>query len=71
MDPRCQRAYDQSPQIGRLAETTYVSQCLSKLPHDSALAPSVDPSVSLIPPVNASSSYYDGIAQSIDFAFPE
>jgi len=44
-------------------------QCLSKLPHDSALAPSVDPSVSLIPPVNASSSYYDGIIQAIDFAF--
>ncbi|KAI0271789.1 Di-copper centre-containing protein [Russula aff. rugulosa BPL654] len=35
--------------------------CLSKLPHDSALTPSVDPSVSLIPPVNASSSYYDDI----------
>ena len=44
-------------------------QCLSKLPHDSALTPSVDPSVSVIPPVNASSSYYDGMVQSIGFAF--
>jgi len=35
--------------------------CLSKLPHDSALTPSVDPSVSLIPPINVSSSYYDDI----------
>ena len=42
-------------------------QCLSQQPHDLALTPSVDPSVSLIPPVNASSSYYDGRIQSIDF----
>ncbi|KAI0291784.1 Di-copper centre-containing protein [Multifurca ochricompacta] len=33
--------------------------CLSHLPHDPALKPSVDPSVSLIPPLNASGSYYD------------
>jgi hypothetical protein len=39
-------------------------QCLSRLPHDPALTPSVDPSVSLIPPVNTSSSYYDGILLS-------
>jgi tyrosinase len=39
-------------------------QCLSHLPHDPALAPSVDPSISLIPPVNVSSSYYDGIVPS-------
>ena len=44
-------------------------QCLSRLPHDSALTPSVDPSVSLIPPINSSSSYYDGMIQSIGFAF--
>ena len=36
-------------------------QCLSHQPHDPALAPSVDPSISLIPPVNASGSYYDGM----------
>ncbi|KAF8470980.1 Di-copper centre-containing protein [Russula ochroleuca] len=35
--------------------------CLSQLPHDPALTPSVDPSVSLIPPVNTSSSYFDDI----------
>ena len=37
-------------------------QCMSHLPHDPALSPRVDPSNSLIPPVNASSSYYDGLA---------
>ncbi|KAN0118256.1 Di-copper centre-containing protein [Russula decolorans] len=35
--------------------------CLSHQPHDPALAPSVDPSISLIPPVNASGSYYDDL----------
>jgi tyrosinase len=50
-----------TPHIGRLPEVIFRIQCLSKLPHDSALTPSVDPSVSLIPPVNASSSFYDGI----------
>ncbi|KAA1473808.1 Di-copper centre-containing protein [Dentipellis sp. KUC8613] len=34
-------------------------KCLSHLPHDPAFSPSVDPSISLIPPVNASGSYYD------------
>lgn len=34
--------------------------CLSNLPHDDALTPSVDPSISNIVPVNASGSYYDG-----------
>ncbi|KAH9011802.1 Di-copper centre-containing protein [Lactarius pseudohatsudake] len=33
--------------------------CLSHFPHDPALTPRVNRSVSLIPPVNASSSYYD------------
>jgi tyrosinase len=47
------------PYVGRFAEVQ--TQCLSKVPHDPALTPSVDPLVSLIPPVNASSSYYDGI----------
>jgi len=44
----------------RLAEALSGFQCLSKLPHDPALTPSVDPSVSLIPPVNKSGSFYDG-----------
>jgi len=35
--------------------------CLSHLPHDTALTPTVDPSVSLIPPINATGSYYDDI----------
>ncbi|EIM81714.1 Di-copper centre-containing protein [Stereum hirsutum FP-91666 SS1] len=33
--------------------------CLSNLPHDDALTPSVDPSISNIVPVNTSGSYYD------------
>ncbi|KAH8976448.1 Di-copper centre-containing protein [Lactarius deliciosus] len=33
--------------------------CLSHLPHDPALTATVDPSISLIPPINASGSYYD------------
>ncbi|KAI9447354.1 Di-copper centre-containing protein [Lactarius psammicola] len=37
------------------------TNCLSHLPHDPALTPTVDPSVSLIPPFNASSSYYDDL----------
>jgi hypothetical protein len=41
-------------------------QCLSDLPHDPALSPSVDPSISLIPPVNVSSSYYDGMFRYLD-----
>ncbi|KAH9974194.1 Di-copper centre-containing protein [Russula vinacea] len=43
------------------AEWIRAVHCLSQTPHDPALAPIVDPSVSLIPPVNASSSYYDDI----------
>ncbi|KAI9436424.1 Di-copper centre-containing protein [Lactarius indigo] len=35
--------------------------CLSHLPHDPALTATVDPSVSLIPPINASGSYYDDL----------
>ena len=34
---------------------------MSHLPHDPSLTPTVNPSVSLIPPVNVSSSYYDGL----------
>jgi tyrosinase len=51
------------------SETVFYLQCLSNLPHDPGLAPSVDPSVSLIPPVNASGSYYDGMSQSIEVTF--
>ncbi|KAH9986888.1 Di-copper centre-containing protein [Russula compacta] len=43
------------------AEWIRAVNCLSHLPHDPALAPSVDPSLSLIPPVNASGSYYDDL----------
>lgn len=35
--------------------------CLSHLPHDDALTATVDPSVSLIPSINASGSYYNDI----------
>jgi tyrosinase len=55
--------------IGRLAKAIFGIQCLSKLPHDPALTPSVDPSLSLIPPLNTSSSYYDGTTQSFSLAF--
>ena len=54
-----------------LAEDIFGFQCLSQLPHDPALTPSVDPSVSLIPPVNTSGSYLDGMIQSIDLAFQD
>ena len=52
-----------------LAEDIFGFQCLSQLPHDPALTPSVNPLVSLIPPVNTSSSYYDGTIQFTDFSF--
>ncbi|KAN0131516.1 Di-copper centre-containing protein [Lactarius tabidus] len=35
--------------------------CLSHVPHDPSLTPSVDPTISRIPPVNSSGSYYDDI----------
>ncbi|KAF7350174.1 Di-copper centre-containing protein [Mycena venus] len=34
-------------------------KCLANLPHDTALTPTVDRSISNIPPINSSSSYYD------------
>ncbi|KAN0111160.1 hypothetical protein V8E52_008772 [Russula decolorans] len=43
------------------AEWIRAIKCLSKQPHDSALTPSVDPSLSLIPPINTSSSYFDDL----------
>lgn len=49
----------------RLSEALSGFQCLSKLPHDLALTPLVDPSVSRIPPVNKSSSYFDGLTHFI------
>lgn len=51
------------------SEAILYLQCLSHQPHDPSLAPSVDPSVSLIPSVNASGSYFDGMSQSIGVAF--
>ena len=59
------------PRIGCLTEAVFWLQCLSHLPHDPALAPSIDPSISLIPAVNTSSSYYDGINLSILRVFGE
>src|SRR6267154_1295447 len=56
--------------IGRLAKAIFGIQCLSKQPHDSALTLSVDPSLSVIPPVNMSSSYFDGMIQSFSLACP-
>jgi tyrosinase len=47
---------------GEKAEWIRAVNCLSHLPHDPALTPRVNLSVSLIPPVNASSSYYDDLA---------
>jgi len=40
---------DSRPYVGRFAEVVFEIQCLSKVPHDMALTPSVDPLVSLIP----------------------
>ena len=47
------------------ASAVFGWQCLAHLPHDPALAPSVDPSISQIPPINPSGSFYDGIILSI------
>ena len=35
-------------------------QCLANLPHDPKVAPTVDPSLSLIPPLTPNSSHFDG-----------
>jgi len=48
-----------------LIRVVFVRQCLAQLPHDPALAPSVDPSISQIPPVNPEGSFYDGIILSL------
>jgi hypothetical protein len=61
MDQCCQRTYDVLPRIVSHSEAVFWLQCLSHQPHDPALAPSVEPSISIIPPVNASGSYYDGM----------
>ena len=37
-------------------------QCIAKSPHNPKIAPVVDPSISLIPPITPNSSYYDGRA---------
>jgi len=36
-------------------------QCLAALPHDPKLAPIIPRNISLIPPVNKTSSFYDGM----------
>ena len=61
MASRRQDAYKRRPHVGGFVEVVFKIQCLSKLPHDTALTPLVDPLGSLIPPINASSSYYEGI----------
>ncbi|KAI0743507.1 Di-copper centre-containing protein [Daedaleopsis nitida] len=47
--------------INERAQWIAAINCLSTLPHDDALAPSIDPSVSKIPPVNTSGSYWDDL----------
>jgi tyrosinase len=51
-------------QLSTDERTAWISavKCLSALPHDSALTPSVDPTISLIPAVNATSSFWDDIS---------
>lgn len=48
-----------------LMRAVFGRQCLAQLPHDPALAPSVDPAISQIPPVNPSGSFYDGTILSL------
>jgi hypothetical protein len=40
--------------------TKRYSQCINTLPHNDSLFASVDPALSLIPPINKTSTYYDG-----------
>ncbi|KAI0743508.1 Di-copper centre-containing protein [Daedaleopsis nitida] len=47
--------------VAQRAEWIAAMNCLARLPHDDALAPIVDPSVSNISPVNTSGSYWDDI----------
>ncbi|KAL5492742.1 hypothetical protein ACEPAI_4189 [Sanghuangporus weigelae] len=48
-------------QISTEEKSAWISavKCLTTFPHTDSLAPSVDPSLSQIPPVNTSSTYYD------------
>ncbi|KAF9644191.1 Di-copper centre-containing protein [Thelephora ganbajun] len=46
---------------GERTEWIRAVNCLAALPHDPTLAPSVPANVSLIPPVNQSSSFYDDL----------
>ena len=40
--------------------STLQLQCLTKLPHNPKIVPVVDRALSLIPPLNPNSSYFDG-----------
>ena len=48
-----------SPAVSTMLSSS--SQCLTTLPHDPRLTPSVPTNVSLIPPVNETSSFFDGM----------
>ena len=54
-----------SPFIFVLLEAQPHFQCLSSQPHDSNLVATQPPVVSLIPPINPDSSYYDGSSTPI------
>ncbi|KAF7371572.1 Di-copper centre-containing protein [Mycena venus] len=45
--------------VAELTEWIDAVKCLVNLPHDTALTPTVKRSISNIPPINSSSSYYD------------
>ena len=43
---------------------TFAAQCLNNLPHDPSLVPTFNTTYAAIPPVNTSSSYFDGLFTS-------
>ena len=59
LDPCCQRTPLATAPLS--ATLTAGAQCLATLPHDPKLVPANPTDVSLIPPVNQSSSFYDGM----------
>jgi tyrosinase len=61
VNPSVRREWRQLSQDER-ADWIDAVRCLNKLPHDPALTPSVDPSISQIPPVNTSGSFWDDIS---------
>ncbi|KAI8993090.1 Di-copper centre-containing protein [Trametes punicea] len=59
-EPSVRREWRKLPAPER-AEWIAAINCLARLPHDDALTPTVNRSISNIPPVNASGSYWDDI----------